>query len=110
MGKAAAKRVTTTVDPVDAKIEQASKALAAQAFMGATLNMGWRLAITVVIPIVGGVKIDEHFHTSPSYTLVGLMLAAVAGSAAVWTTIKQVNKEQADEEKLAKKTKRKENE
>ena len=97
MRKAAAK-VTTTIDPVDAKIEQASRMLAGQQLMGASLNMGWRLAVTVVVPIVGGVKIDEHFHTSPSYTLVGLMLAAVAGSAAVWTTIKQVNKEQADEE------------
>ncbi len=72
--------------------------------MGSTLNMGWRLAVTVVIPIVAGVKIDDHFHTSPSYTLVGLMLAAVAGSAAVWTTIKQVNKEQADEAEFEKKT------
>lgn len=112
MGKAADNKPTTT-DPVDAKIEQASKALAGQQFMGATLNMGWRLAITVVVPIVGGVKIDDHFHTSPSYTLVGLMLAAVAGCAAVWTTIKEVNKEQADEENAAKaekvaKTKRKE--
>lgn len=97
MGKAAAKRTTTT-DPVDEKISQASKALAAQQFMGASLNMGWRLAITVVVPIVAGVKIDDHFHTSPSYTLVGVMLAAVAGSVAVWSTIKQVNKEQADEE------------
>ncbi len=111
MGKAAAKR-TTTIDPVDEKIVQATKALAAQQFMGASLNMGWRLAITVVVPIVAGVKIDDHFHTSPSYTLVGVMLAAVAGSAAVWSTIKQVNKDQSDEEayekKVAEKLKRKE--
>ena len=110
MGKAAAKR-TTTIDPVDEKIVQASKALAAQQFMGASLNMGWRLAITVVIPIVAGVKIDDHFHSSPSYTLVGVMLAAIAGSAAVWTTIKQVNRDQAEaDEKETKtaKTKRKE--
>ena len=98
MGKAADTK-PTTVDPVDEKIVQASKMLAGQQFMGATLNMGWRLALTVVIPIVGGVKIDDHFHTSPSYTLVGLMLAAVAGSAAVWSTLKEVNNEQAIEER-----------
>ena len=111
MGKAAAKRVTTTVDPVEDEIDKATRALAGQKFMGATLNMGWRLAITVVIPIVGGVKIDEHFKSSPSYTLVGLMLACVAGCVAVWSTVKEVNKEQAEEEKLeqeeALKTKRK---
>ena len=110
MGKAAAKRVTTTVDPVEQEIDKASRALAGQKFMGATLNMGWRLAITVVVPIVAGVKIDEHYNSSPSYTLVGLMLAAAAGCAAVWSTIKEVNKEQAEEalaEKKAKNTNRK---
>jgi|GEM_PF-446195 len=98
MGKAAAKPPTTTIDPVDAKIVQATSALAAkQQFLSSTFNMGWRLAITVVIPIVAGVKIDDHFRTAPSFTLLGLMIAVVAGSTAVWTTIKQVNKEQADE-------------
>jgi F0F1-type ATP synthase assembly protein I len=97
MGKAAAKAVTTTIDPVDAKIEQATSSLVAkQQFISSTFNMGWRLAITVVIPIVIGVKIDEHFKTAPAFTLLGLMLAVVAGSAAVWTTIKAVNKEQAE--------------
>jgi len=107
MGKAAAKRVTTTVDPVDVKIEQVSRSLAAkQQFMASTFNMGWRLAFTVVIPIVGGVKIDDHYHTAPSFTLLGLMIAAVAGSAAVWTTIKQVNKEQSEEAAHATKQKK----
>ncbi len=105
----AADKPPTTNDPIEDKIEQVSKMLAArQLFLGSTLNMGWRLAVTVVIPIVAGVKIDEHFRTSPSYTLLGLMLAAVAGSAAVWSAIQQVNREQADEEKRHPKTKRKE--
>lgn len=77
---------------------------AKQQFLGATMNMGWRLAITVVVPIVAGVKLDERFHTSPSYTLLGLMLAATAGCAAVWGTIKEVNQQQAEEDN--KKTKR----
>lgn len=106
MGKAAAKPVTTTIDPVEAKLEQATIFAAKQQFLSSTFNMGWRLAITVVIPIVAGVKIDEHFKTSPSFTLVGLMLAALAGSVAVWTTIKQVDKEQADEASANKTSKR----
>jgi len=97
MGKAAATNTTTTIDPVEAKLEQASVFAAKQQFISSTFNMGWRLAITVVVPIVAGVKIDDHFRTSPSFTLVGLMLAVFAGSAAVWSTIKQVNKAQADE-------------
>ncbi len=110
MGKAAAKVITTTqIDPVNAKVEQAAAAFGAkQQFISSTFNMGWRLAITVVVPIVAGVKIDEHFRSSPSFTLVGLMLAVVAGSAAVWTTIKQVNQQQAsDAAEATIKTKRK---
>ena len=99
MGKAAAQRATTSIDPVDEKVVQASKVLAArQLFVTATVNMGLRLAITVVIPIVGGAKLDEHFKSSPLFTLIGMVIAAGAGSAAVWATIKQVNRAQAEEE------------
>lgn len=90
MRKAAAK--TTNIEDM----EQSLAALAAKRqFLAATSNMGWRLAVTVVIPIVVGVKVDEHYKTSPSFTLLGLTLAAVAGCAAVWATIKQINREQA---------------
>ena len=100
MGKAAASKKTTTADD---QVQQYMDALTAKRqFVTATANMGWRLAITVVIPIVAGVKIDEHFHSSPSYTLTGCILAAAAGSAAVWSTIKEVQKEQAEEEKMNK--------
>lgn len=100
MTKAAAKSSTTT-EPATDKLDQYAEDLNAQArsqFMGATLNMGWRLAITVVVPLVAGVKLDEHFHSSPSLTILGLMIAVVAGCVAVWSTVKEVNKEQAEEE------------
>lgn len=95
MGKAAKRKTSTTV--VEDDIEKRLAVLnATSQFLGATLNMGWRLAITVVVPIVGGVKIDQHFDTSPNYTLLGLMLAAAAGCAVVWTTVKEVNARQAE--------------
>ena len=96
MGKAAAKRQTTTAKPlVDQRMEQFASATAKQQFLGATMNMGWRLAITVVIPLVAGVKLDDHFHTAPSWTLLGLFVAAAAGCSAVWKTIQEVNAAQA---------------
>jgi predicted F0F1-ATPase subunit len=100
MSKAAATNKTTTdKGVVKDEVELLADSIAAkQQFVGSTLNMGWRLAITVVIPIVGGVKLDDHFHSAPSWTLTGLFLAAFAGSMAVWTTIKEVNKEQAEDE------------
>ena len=91
MRKAAAK--TTNLEDMERNIIALS---AKRQFLAATTNMGFRLAVTVVIPIVAGVKIDERYHTSPSFTLLGLMLAAFAGCAAVWGTIKEVNQQQLE--------------
>lgn len=95
MRKAAGK--TTNISEVDRMEQNLASMVAKRQFMSATGNMGWRLALTVVIPIVGGVKLDDYFHSSPSFTLLGVMLAAVAGCAAVWTTIKDINREQAED-------------
>ncbi len=76
------------------------KALEArQQFVGATLNMSWRLAITVLVPVIAGVKIDQRFDTTPSFTLLGLMIAAVGACMAVWDTVKEVDMIQADSNK-----------
>jgi F0F1-type ATP synthase assembly protein I len=107
MTKAAAKSQTTT-EPATDKLDQYAEDFNGRArsqFMGATLNMGWRLAITVVVPIVGGVKLDERFKSTPSLTILGLMLATVAGCVAVWSTVKEVNQEQAEEEEKRKRAK-----
>ena len=93
MRKAAGK--TTSIDDVEQNL---AAQVAKRQFLAATSNMGWRLALTVVIPIVAGVKIDDHFNTTPSFTLLGVMIAAVAGCTAVWTTVKEVNREQAEDE------------
>ena len=93
MRKAAGK--TTSIDDVEQNL---AAQMAKRQFLAATSNMGWRLAMTVVIPIVGGVKADEYFKTSPSFTLLGLMIAATAGCAAVWATVKEVTREQAGTE------------
>ena len=80
-------------------MEQFAAATAAkQQFLAATMNMSWRLAVTIVVPVVGGVKLDDHFHSAPSWTITGLFIAVAAGSSAVWSTIKQVNKQQAEED------------
>lgn len=98
MGKAAATRKTTT--PAADDLQQAMKTLQAkQQFIGATMNLSWRLALTVLIPLVGGIKLDQHFNTSPSYTLAGLFLAIFGACMTVWGTVKEVNQLQAEESK-----------
>ncbi len=44
-------------------------------FLSMALNMTWQLALVVLIPIVGGFKLDEHFNTSPLYTIIGIVIA-----------------------------------
>jgi F0F1-type ATP synthase assembly protein I len=92
--KTAAKK-TTEIDNIEKTLMATT---AKRQFLASTTNMGWRLAVTVVIPIVAGVKLDERYGSSPSFTLGGLMIAAIVGSSVVWKTVKEVNQEQAEEE------------
>jgi len=104
MGKAAAKPKTTTADQT---AQQYMDVLAAKSrFLSVTLGMGWRLAITVLVPLLIGIKIDDRFNSSPSYTLAGFMLAIAGGASVVWKSIKEVTAEQAEEEMLEKKLKK----
>lgn len=45
----------------------------------AALDMSWRLAIAVLVPIIGGYEIDKHLNTSPAFIIIGF-LVAMAGT------------------------------
>jgi len=101
--KAAAGAKTTTEDVA----KQYLIADARNQFIAITINMGWRLAIAFVVPIIIGVKLDEHFKTSPAYTLSAFMLGVFASVVIIKDTIKEVNEEQAAEEAIENKGKKK---
>lgn len=67
-------------------------------FFSATLGMGWRLALTVLIPLVAGIQLDKRYNSSPSLTLAGLMIAVAGGAVAVWKSVQEVTAEQAEME------------
>lgn len=48
------------------------------------LNMSWKLAIVVLVPVVGGAKLDAHFGTTHLWTFIGLGVAFVASAAVMW--------------------------
>lgn len=103
MKRAAAKKKTTTVDD---DLQRLADAQAAKTqFIGATVNLSWRLALTVLIPVLGGVAIDNKFDTAPSFTLAGLMIATVFACMAIWQTVQEVNREQEQESKNNKRRK-----
>ena len=104
MKRAAAKKKTTTVDD---DLQRLMNVQAAKTqFIGATLNLSWRLALTVLVPVLGGVAIDNKFNTSPSFVLAGLMIAAVFAAMAIWSTVQEVNQQQLNESKKGNRRKR----
>ncbi len=46
-------------------------------FTSAAIGMSWQLMIIVLIPIVGGYKLDQVFDKTPLFTLIGLGIALV---------------------------------
>lgn len=65
-------------------------------FVSGAMNMGWQLALTVILPVVIGVQLDERFNTAPSYTLAALILAAGGACVVIWNTLKQTAVKQSN--------------
>lgn len=79
----AEKKPTTKPDEVKDAPERRSNGAV---FLIAALDMSWRLAIAVLVPIIGGFEIDKHAGTSPALTIIGFVVA-MAGMAGIlkWT-------------------------
>jgi F0F1-type ATP synthase assembly protein I len=44
-------------------------------FLVMAMNMTWQLAIVVIVPVVGGHYLDDHFGTAPLWIIVGGVIA-----------------------------------
>jgi len=94
MKGAAAKPGTTTLAQDD--VERSLAVLTARKqFFAVTANMSWQLALTIIVPVIIGVKLDDRFNSSPAWTLTALTLGVAAGCAVVWRIMKQVAVSQA---------------
>lgn len=67
-------------------------------FLVTVLNMSWQLAIGVIVPIVGGYKLDEHYDTKPWLTIVGFVIAAAATFVIMKVTVAQATKKAMHED------------
>lgn len=45
--------------------------------MATALSLAWQLALVVIVPIVGGYMLDQHYHKAPLLTLGGLLVAVI---------------------------------
>ncbi len=106
MGNNAARAKRTTIKDSDPAVDYLTSLDIKQKFVGTVLNMGWRLAMTFLLPVIIGAWLDKRFDTAPSYTLTGLFIAIAGSVMVVWTTVKEVNAETAEMEQKTKKRKK----
>ena len=55
-------------------------------FISAALDMSWRLAIVVLVPIIGGFELDRRLNISPWLSIAGFILAM----AGMFVVLKQM--------------------
>lgn len=75
----------------NAKVSDPENIAMRSAFRGAAIGMSWQLAIIVLLPILGGYKLDATYGSTPLWTLVGLCLALVGSVLVIRRALSSVN-------------------
>ena len=78
---------------------------ASSVFITMALDMTWRLAAAILIPIIGGFELDQHFDMSPTWTIIGFVVAMAGMAFVLWQTLQAAN--QIEVPKVAAKSKAK---
>lgn len=60
-------------------------------FVGMALDMSWRLAVAVLVPIIGGFELDTHLGTTPLLTVIGFIIAMIGFGIVIWRTTQAAN-------------------
>ena len=63
-----------------------------QAFVALALDMSWRLAVVVLVPVVGGVQLDKRLGSSHVWLFVGLGVALIGSTAVMWRAMQVANR------------------
>jgi F0F1-type ATP synthase assembly protein I len=56
---------------------------------GVAFDLGLRLGISVILGVGGGLLVDSWLHTSPIFTLIGMVLGIGAAMYTIWDVAKQ---------------------
>jgi uncharacterized membrane protein len=73
-------------------IDPQKSAAARQNFVAMAINMGWQLAIAVLVPVIGGAELDKAFGKSYVFTLIGLGVALVGSGLVLWRSVQVANR------------------
>ena len=69
----------------------ADKSIPTTVFISMVLDMTWRLALVVLIPIILGVELDKHHKTHHAYLIAGFILATAGFIIVVFRSYKLAN-------------------
>lgn len=69
-----------------------SKATVQRQFVQMALNMGWQLAVVVLIPVAGGAQLDKALDTNHVFLFIGLALALMGTILVMWRTMQAANR------------------
>lgn len=61
-------------------------------FISMVLDMSWRMAFVVLVPIIGGFELDKWLDMTPVFTITGFVLAMVGMGLVMWQTMQTANK------------------
>jgi ATP synthase protein I len=56
----------------------------ASSSIGIAFDLGLRLGISVILGLGGGLLLDSWLHTSPIFTLAGMVLGIAAAMYTIW--------------------------
>jgi len=56
---------------------------------GVAFDLGLRLGISVILGVGGGLLVDNWLHTSPIFTLIGMVLGIGAAMYTIWDVARQ---------------------
>jgi F0F1-type ATP synthase assembly protein I len=60
-------------------------------FITMALDMSWRLALAILVPVIGGAELDRKLKTSPLLLIVGFIIAMGGMGLVLWQTLKTAN-------------------
>ncbi|HEV8596455.1 MAG TPA: AtpZ/AtpI family protein [Candidatus Dormibacteraeota bacterium] len=55
-------------------------------------GIGIYFAACVLLPLLGGVALDNVLHTAPVFVLIGLVVGLAAGAAGIWLKVREFTK------------------
>ncbi|HEX5447627.1 MAG TPA: hypothetical protein VFW90_00240 [Candidatus Saccharimonadales bacterium] len=58
----------------------------------AALDMSWRLALVVLVPIIAGFELDKHLGIGPALTITGFLIAMVGVYVILKSTVDSINR------------------